>query len=32
VTDWVDLGGPVGKPTHFDAFSKRLRLLSSAIS
>ena len=32
VSDWVDLGGPVGKPSHFEAFSKRLRLLSSAIS
>lgn len=32
VSEWVGLGGPVGKPSHFEAFSKRLRLLSSAIS
>lgn len=32
VSEWVGLGGPVGKANHFDAFSKRLRLLSSAIS
>ena len=32
VSDWVDLGGPVGKASHFEAFNKRLRLLSSAIS
>ena len=32
VSEWVDLGGPVGKPSHFDAFSKRLRMLSTSIS
>ena len=32
VSEWVELGGPVGKPSHFEAFNKRLRLLSSAIS
>lgn len=32
VSDWVDLGGPVGKPSHFEAFSKRLRMLSTSIS
>lgn len=32
VSEWVELGGPVGKPSHFEAFHKRLRLLSSAIS
>ena len=32
VSDWVDLGGPVGKPTHSEAFSKRLRMLSTSIS
>lgn len=31
VSDWIDLGGPVGKPEHFDAFSKRLRMLSTSI-
>jgi branched-subunit amino acid aminotransferase/4-amino-4-deoxychorismate lyase len=32
VSDWIELGGPVGKPTHFEAFSKRLRMLSTSIS
>ena len=32
VSEWVGLGGPVGKPSHFDAFSKRLRMLSTSIS
>jgi branched-subunit amino acid aminotransferase/4-amino-4-deoxychorismate lyase len=32
VTAWMGLGGPVGKQTHFDAFSKRLRMLSTSIS
>jgi branched-subunit amino acid aminotransferase/4-amino-4-deoxychorismate lyase len=32
VTAWMGLGGPVGKPTHFEAFSKRLRMLSTSIS
>lgn len=32
VSDWVGLGGSIGKASHFEAFSKRLRLLSSAIS
>jgi branched-subunit amino acid aminotransferase/4-amino-4-deoxychorismate lyase len=31
VSDWIGLGGPVGKPKHFDAYSKRLRMLSTAI-
>jgi branched-subunit amino acid aminotransferase/4-amino-4-deoxychorismate lyase len=31
VSDWVNLGGPVGSARHFDAFSKRLRLLSTSI-
>jgi branched-subunit amino acid aminotransferase/4-amino-4-deoxychorismate lyase len=31
VSDWIGLGGPVGKPTHFDAYSKRLRMLTTAI-
>lgn len=32
VSSWIDLGGPVGKPVHFDAYSKRLRMLSTSIS
>lgn len=32
VTSWIGLGGPVGKASHFDAFSKRLRMLSTSIS
>ncbi len=31
VTDWVDLGGPVGKPKHYEAFQKRLRLMQESI-
>lgn len=31
VTDWVNLGAPVGKGSHLDAFQKRLRLLAKAI-
>lgn len=31
VSDWVNLGSPVGKSTHIDKFQKRLRLLGSAI-
>jgi branched-subunit amino acid aminotransferase/4-amino-4-deoxychorismate lyase len=31
VSDWIGLGGPIGKPAHFDAFSKRLRMLSTSI-
>ena len=31
VTSWLDLGGPLATPTHVEAFSKRLRLLSAAI-
>lgn len=27
VTDWLELGGPVGKPQHFESFQKRLRLI-----
>lgn len=29
VDEWVGLGGPVGHPRHFEAFSKRLRMLST---
>ena len=32
VSGWVDLGGPVGKATHAEAFTKRLRMLSTKIS
>jgi hypothetical protein len=32
VSNWVGLGSPVGKAVHADAFNKRLRLLSTAIS
>jgi hypothetical protein len=32
VSEWIGLGGPVGKAKHAEAFSKRLRLLSAAIS
>lgn len=31
VDQWVNLGGPVGAPRHFEAFSKRLRMLSASI-
>jgi branched-subunit amino acid aminotransferase/4-amino-4-deoxychorismate lyase len=31
VDEWVDLGGPVGSARHFDAFNKRLRMLSTSI-
>ena len=31
VVDWLDLGGPVGAPKHFDSFEKRLRLLGRQI-
>jgi branched-subunit amino acid aminotransferase/4-amino-4-deoxychorismate lyase len=31
VDDWVNLGGPVGAPRHFDTFTKRMRLLSASI-
>jgi len=31
VTEWVGLGGPVGQPRHFEAFNKRLRMLSTSI-
>lgn len=30
-TDWVELGGPLAKPTHYDSFHKRLRLLQEPI-
>jgi branched-subunit amino acid aminotransferase/4-amino-4-deoxychorismate lyase len=30
-SEWVDLGGPLGKPKHFESFERRLRLLSTAI-
>ena len=32
VTEWVDLGGPVGPPRHLEAFSKRLRMLSTSVN
>jgi len=32
VSDWVNLGSPVGKCTHVEKFQKRLRLLGTAIS
>jgi branched-subunit amino acid aminotransferase/4-amino-4-deoxychorismate lyase len=31
VENWVDLGGPVGPARHFEAFSKRMRILSASI-
>lgn len=31
VESWIDLGGPLAPATHVEAFSKRLRLLSSPI-
>ena len=31
VTEWVDLGGPVGHPLHLEMFTKRLRMLETAI-
>ena len=31
VTNWIDLGGPLGQPRHIEAFAKRLRLLSKLI-
>lgn len=31
VDEWVDLGGPVGQPRHLEAFTKRLRMLSTSI-
>ena len=31
VTEWVNLGGPVGKPEHYEAFQKRLRLMQESI-
>lgn len=31
VDNWIDLGGPVGPPRHLEAFSKRLRMLSTSI-
>ena len=31
VESWIDLGGPLAAPTHVEAFSKRLRLLSAPI-
>jgi hypothetical protein len=32
VSEWIGLGGPVGKARPAEAFSKRLRLLSASIS
>lgn len=31
VSDWLDLGSPVGKPRHFEAFNRRLKLLTTSI-
>jgi branched-subunit amino acid aminotransferase/4-amino-4-deoxychorismate lyase len=31
VDSWIDLGGPLAPATHVEAFSKRLRMLSSPI-
>jgi len=31
VTDWLELGGPVGKPQNYEAFQKRLRLMQESI-
>lgn len=31
VTEWIDLGGPVGHPLHLEMFAKRLRMLETAI-
>lgn len=31
VVDWVNLGSPVGQPRHYEAFQKRLRMLSRQI-
>lgn len=31
VDSWIDLGGPLAPPFHVEAFSKRLRMLSSPI-
>lgn len=31
VTNWIDLGGPLGKPEHFESFNRRLRLISAPI-
>ena len=32
VSDWVDLGAPIGVATHYEAFARRLKLLSSQIN
>lgn len=31
VTNWLELGGPVGKPQHYEGFQKRLRLIQEAL-
>jgi branched-subunit amino acid aminotransferase/4-amino-4-deoxychorismate lyase len=31
VSDWIDLGSPVSKPLHAEAFIRRLKLLSTSI-
>lgn len=31
VSDWVNLGGSVAKPTHVDAFQKRINMLTTLI-
>jgi branched-subunit amino acid aminotransferase/4-amino-4-deoxychorismate lyase len=31
VCEWIDLGAPVGRSAHFEAFNRRLRMLSTSI-
>jgi branched-subunit amino acid aminotransferase/4-amino-4-deoxychorismate lyase len=31
VSDWIDLGSPIAKPIHFEAFNRRLKMLSTSI-
>jgi branched-subunit amino acid aminotransferase/4-amino-4-deoxychorismate lyase len=31
VSQWVDLGGELAKPTHFEGFAKRLRLFTEQL-
>lgn len=31
VVEWIDLGGPVGPAIHLEAFTKRLRMLETAV-
>lgn len=32
VDQWLELGSPVGKPTHFEPFQKRLKMLSKLLN